>query len=92
MNSCDVTGLDILANAKRGESKVDGSFKVRRDRLVSSLVASMEDEENNGPTVTDDTSNAFSGKRNPANRRYREVAANETPYRGMVFVYVVSTD
>ncbi|GMN49209.1 hypothetical protein TIFTF001_018375 [Ficus carica] len=74
-------GLDILANAKRGESKVDGSFKVQRDRLASSLVASMEDEENNGSTVTDDTSNAFSGKRNPANRRYREVAANETPYR-----------
>lgn len=73
-----ILGLDVLANAKRAESKFDGGFKVPRDR-VSSLVASMEEEENNGSTVTDETgSNTFSGKRNPASRRYREVAVDET--------------
>ncbi|PON82826.1 DNA helicase, ATP-dependent [Trema orientale] len=74
-------GLDILANAKRGESKVDGGFKAPGERVVS-LAASMEEEENYGSSVTDDTGDKTStGMRNPARRQYREIAASETPYR-----------
>ena len=82
----DITGLDVLANAKRGESKVDGGFKAPKERVVS-VAASMEEEENCGSSIIDETEdNGFTGMRNPARRRYREAAANETPYRGMVFV------
>ena len=88
---CDVTGLDVLAIAKRGESKVEGGFKIPRDKVVS-VVASMDEDEDNGFSATDDTgSDVFAGKRKPAGRRYREIAANETPRRGMVLVYAVST-
>ncbi|PON82823.1 DNA helicase, ATP-dependent [Trema orientale] len=75
-------GLDILANAKRGVAKVDGGFNAPRERVVS-LAASMEEEENYGCSVMADTgsNNTFAGLRNPAGRRYREIAASETPYR-----------
>ena len=52
----------------------------------------MDEDEDNGSSATDDTgSDVFAGKRKPAGRRYREIAANETPRRGMVLVYAVST-
>lgn len=73
-----VLGLDVLAIAKRAESKVDGGFKAPRER-VASMVASLEEEENSESSGLDEVgSNANSGTRNNVSRRYRESAASET--------------
>ncbi len=74
----NVTGLDVLAIAKRAESNVDGGFKAPKER-VASVVASMEEEENSESSGLDEVgSNANSGARNHASRRYRETNASET--------------
>lgn len=73
-------GLDVLANAKRGESKGDGGFKVPRER-VASVAASVEEEENSVSSDVDDPgSNLSDGTvRKHSSRRYRDIAANKTP-------------
>ncbi|KAL6186353.1 hypothetical protein ACLB2K_042473 [Fragaria x ananassa] len=73
-------GLDVLAIAKREESKAEGGFKAPKDR-VTSVVASLEEEENNSESgVIDDTDDDIStGVRSHSKRRYRGISANDTP-------------
>lgn len=87
MLCCNVIGLDVLAIAKRAESKVDDGFKAPRER-VASMVASLEEEENSESSGLDEVgSNATSGTRNNVSRRYRESAASETG--NVLFLYFV---
>lgn len=73
-----VLGLDILASAKRGESKVDGSFKVPRERFASA-VATVDEEEKFGVSEYDDVEfNGNAAARNLPGKRYRQTAASET--------------
>lgn len=70
-------GLDVLANVKRGESKVDGAFKVPRER-VTSVVASLDEEENSALSGIDEVgSDVNSSARSFTSRRYRETSASE---------------
>ncbi|CAL5338168.1 unnamed protein product [Camellia sinensis] len=70
-------GLDVLANVKRGESKVDGAFKVPRER-VTSVVASLDEEENSALSGMDEVgSGVNSSARSFTGRRYRETSASE---------------
>ncbi|CAA0818336.1 RNA helicase family protein [Striga hermonthica] len=69
-------GLDILANAKRLEAKVDGSFKVPKDR-VSSIAASLgEDEEKTSSGIDEVDTDTSKTLRSSNKRRYRELASN----------------
>lgn len=71
-----MTGLDVLAIAKRAESKVDGGFKAPREK-VTSVISSIEEEENSESSGLDEGgSNANSGTRNHTSRRYRETTGN----------------
>lgn len=81
----DLTGLDVLAIAKREESKVNGGFKTPRER-VASVVASLEEEENNSESVViDETGSDIStGIRSHSKRRYREISASDTPRTGIL--------
>ncbi|XAR60206.1 RNA helicase [Bertholletia excelsa] len=77
-------GLDVLANVKRGGSKVDGAFKVPREG-VSSLVSCVDSEENSASGLAEENSasginDVRSSKTNKArsySRRYRETMASE---------------
>ena len=81
----DLTGLDVLAIAKREESKAEGGFKAPKDR-VTSVVASLEEEENNSESgVIDDTGDDIStGVCSHSKRRYRGISANDTPRTGTI--------
>lgn len=81
----DLTGLDVLAIAKREESKVNGGFKTPRER-VASVVTSLEEEENNSESVViDETGSDIStGMRSHSKRRYREISASDTPRTGIL--------
>ncbi|KAK9267827.1 hypothetical protein L1049_010263 [Liquidambar formosana] len=71
-------GLDVLADAKRGGSKVDGAFKVPRER-VASVVASMDEEEKSASSgVEEMESDTTNGVRRHASRKYREMAVSES--------------
>ncbi|XP_042025035.1 pre-mRNA-splicing factor ATP-dependent RNA helicase DEAH7-like [Salvia splendens] len=80
-----VLGLDMLANAKRMESKVDGSFKKPKERVAS--IASSLDEGEDLPASSEiaDVENVTSSSiRSYSNRKYRESASNETSNLGSV--------
>ncbi|KAM0047441.1 putative RNA helicase [Helianthus debilis subsp. tardiflorus] len=75
-------GLDVLANAKRAGTHVDGSFKVPKEK-ISSMMASMDDEvENAMSTVTGpdevDNGTSSSSARNSSSRRYRDSSGIKT--------------
>ncbi|KAL8052410.1 hypothetical protein ABFX02_05G002500 [Erythranthe guttata] len=71
-----ILGLDVLANAKRLESKVEGSFKVPKER-VASIAASLDEDEENSSSGIDEVDNSTSNTvRTSANRRYRELASS----------------
>ncbi|KAF8390619.1 hypothetical protein HHK36_025146 [Tetracentron sinense] len=72
-------GLDVLANAKRG-SKVEGMFKVPRER-VASVVASVDEDEKSADSGVDTVeSNLTHSGRSHASRSYREMTANKTTH------------
>ncbi|KAL8239716.1 hypothetical protein R6Q59_016283 [Mikania micrantha] len=75
-------GLDVLANAKRARSHVDGSFKVPKEK-ISSMLASMDDEVENisssvtGPDEVEGGANS-SNAQNSTSRRYRDSSGTKT--------------
>lgn len=76
------TGLDVLADAKRGGSKADGAFKVPREKGAS-VVASMDEEESSlSSGIDEEISTVISGVHNGSGRRYRETAASEASHLG----------
>ena len=75
-----LTGLDALANAKRG-SQDDGGFKVPKERTIS-IAASAEDEDKSESSVVDESGQGgVANNRKHTNRRYRETT-NETSQAG----------
>uniref|UniRef100_A0A5B6ZC59 RNA helicase n=1 Tax=Davidia involucrata TaxID=16924 RepID=A0A5B6ZC59_DAVIN len=83
-------GLDVLANVKREGSKIDGAFKVPRER-VASVAASLDEEEKSASSGIDEVGSASSGidevgnggsssSRNYARRQYRETVSSETSH------------
>lgn len=75
------TGLDVLASAKREESKVDGGFRVPKDS-VASFVSSIHEEEKSELSSTDeDGDDAVNGART-SNRHYRDPTAREKSFSG----------
>lgn len=65
-------GLDTLAIAKRGESQLDGAFKVPKERTIS-IAAAAEDEDKSESYIVDDSEHGgHAGTHRHANRRYRE--------------------
>ncbi|KAK4486075.1 hypothetical protein RD792_008741 [Penstemon davidsonii] len=83
-----VLGLDVLANKKRVESKVDGVFKVPREKGASMAASTLdEDEEKSTSPGIDEVEDGVSfGARKYTNRRYRESATNsvEGPDKGVL--------
>lgn len=78
-------GLDVLADAKR-EAKLDGAFKVPRER-VSSTVASQSEEESSDLSELDEGGNGISSNGgNIISRRYREHAVPDTPTSGTLCI------
>ncbi|KAL3818680.1 hypothetical protein ACJIZ3_004585 [Penstemon smallii] len=73
-----VLGLDVLANKKRVESKVDGVFKVPREKGASMAASPLdEDEEKSTSSGIDEVEDDVSyGARKYTNRQYRESATN----------------
>ena len=74
----NVTGLDVLANAKRESSQHDMGFKVPKERIAS-MAASATEEESGISTVDEEKS---INMKKHTNRRYRE-ATSETPQPGI---------
>lgn len=80
-----MTGLDILANAKRTESKLEGSFKVPKERVASVVASLNEDEDKSTSSGIDEAENDTSNSvRNYSNRRYRELASSEASNSGTI--------
>ncbi|KAI6692163.1 hypothetical protein NL676_019873 [Syzygium grande] len=69
-------GLDVLANAKRGGSKVDDGLKVPEERVTSVGSTIDEEEKSEFSRLDEEESDMANGARN-TNRRYRETAASE---------------
>ncbi|KAF5449373.1 hypothetical protein F2P56_029824, partial [Juglans regia] len=73
-----ITGLDVLAIAKRAESVADGGFKAPRER-VASVLASLEEEENFESSGLDEVGTDGDNRRsNHASRKYRESNSSKT--------------
>ncbi|XP_054806041.1 pre-mRNA-splicing factor ATP-dependent RNA helicase DEAH7 [Prosopis cineraria] len=71
-------GLDVLANAKRGGSQLDGGFKVPKEKITS-MAASAEEEERPEISAVDEGTNVRSvSSKKHANRRYREVTSESS--------------
>ncbi|KAM7494881.1 hypothetical protein LguiB_029490 [Lonicera macranthoides] len=71
-------GLDDLAMAKRKESKVEGAFKVPRDK-VASVVSSLDEEEKAASSGIDDGGcDVSNGAHNFKRRQYRGSGAGES--------------
>lgn len=80
-----VLGLDMLANAKRTESKVESSFKVPKERVASVAAYLDEGEEMPASTGTGEVDNdTRSSLRSHSNRRYRELASSGTSNSGSI--------
>ncbi|XP_056168312.1 pre-mRNA-splicing factor ATP-dependent RNA helicase DEAH7-like isoform X2 [Syzygium oleosum] len=73
-------GLDALANAKRGGSKVDDGLKVPEERVTSVVSSIHEEEKSEFSRLDEEESDMVNGARN-TNRRYRETAASENSNR-----------
>ncbi|KAI3452603.1 hypothetical protein Pfo_009267 [Paulownia fortunei] len=85
-----ILGLDVLANAKRVESKVEGSFKVPKER-VSFVVASLGEDEEKSSSGIDEVENDTSNSVRNTNRRYRELASSKASNSGSVVTEEVQT-
>ncbi|OMP09768.1 hypothetical protein COLO4_05147 [Corchorus olitorius] len=71
-------GLDARANEKRGDSKVDGGFKVPKEKIAS-IAASIDEDEGVELSGVEDTGSIGTiGVRSHTSRRYRDKAASET--------------
>ncbi|KAK6230979.1 hypothetical protein QUC31_002497, partial [Theobroma cacao] len=73
-----VLGLDVRANEKRGDSKVDGGFKVPRENIASIAASIDEDERAESFGVEETKSTVTNGTRSHTSRRYRDKAASAT--------------
>lgn len=83
------TGLDDLAIAKRKESKVEGAFKVPRDK-VASVVSSLDEEEKAASSGIDDgVSDVSNSAQNFKRRQYRGSGAGESSNSGMFYAQFV---
>ncbi|OMO55316.1 hypothetical protein CCACVL1_27310 [Corchorus capsularis] len=70
-------GLDARANEKRGDSKVDGGFKVPKEKIAS-IAASIDEDEGVELSGVEDTGSIGTiGVRSHTSRRYRDKAASE---------------
>ncbi|KAL8550687.1 hypothetical protein ACS0TY_009191 [Phlomoides rotata] len=87
-----ILGLDILADAKRMESKAAGTFKVPKERGASVIASLDEDEEKATSSVIDEGENDVSSSScSTINRRYRESASNGASNLGSVVTEEVQT-
>ncbi|XP_022749420.1 pre-mRNA-splicing factor ATP-dependent RNA helicase DEAH7 isoform X2 [Durio zibethinus] len=73
-----VLGLDIRANEKQGGSKVDGGFKVPKEKIASIVASIGEDEGFESSGVEETKSTITNGTRSHTSRRYRDKAASTT--------------
>ncbi|KAK9707548.1 hypothetical protein RND81_07G204300 [Saponaria officinalis] len=70
-------GLDALALAKRGGSKINGGFKVPGEG-VTSLAASLDDEDKSTVMLGDEAgASLHKDEKQRPNRRYRDVGVSE---------------
>lgn len=85
------SGLDTLALTKRNESKLDGAFKVPRERITS-VAASLDEEEKSTVTDIDEDEVVVhkSDKRRP-NWRFREASLSEASQSGYDYPFLVSS-
>ena len=78
----------MLASVKRGgpgESKVDGAFKVPRER-VTSVASSMDEEEAEFSSGIDELGSGINNSAHSyTGRRYRETSASKTSHSGTFF-------
>ncbi|KAI4304917.1 hypothetical protein MLD38_040374 [Melastoma candidum] len=72
-------GLDVLASAKREESKVDGGFRVPKDR-VASFVSSIHEEEKSELSTADEDGGGVANGARTSTRRYRDTASREKSF------------
>lgn len=70
-------GLDVLAEAKRQESKADGAFRVPRERVVSVVASVDEGEESLSSSLDEVGGNINNGVSSFATRRYRDASTSE---------------
>lgn len=76
-------GLDTLAIAKRGESQLDGAFKVPKERTISIAATAEDEDKSESSIVVDDSEHGgHAGTRRHANRRYRE-STSESSHAGI---------
>ncbi|XVF79552.1 hypothetical protein PTKIN_Ptkin14bG0232400 [Pterospermum kingtungense] len=73
-----VLGLDIRANEKQGDGKVDGGFKVPKEKIASIAASIDEDEGFESSGVEETKSTITNGTRSHTNRQYRDKAASST--------------
>lgn len=84
------SGLDILANTKRGGPRDEGAFRVPRERVASVAASLDEDEEKSASSGLDEVGNVVSnGARNYANRRYREPASTVESNSGTFLCFIL---
>ncbi|XP_051153013.1 pre-mRNA-splicing factor ATP-dependent RNA helicase DEAH7-like isoform X2 [Andrographis paniculata] len=78
-------GLDVLAHAKRVESKLEGSFKVPKER-VASVVASLDEEEESltQSGIDQAYNDGYTGLSNYMKRQYRELSSTEGSNLGSI--------
>ncbi|QCE09158.1 pre-mRNA-splicing factor ATP-dependent RNA helicase DEAH7 [Vigna unguiculata] len=73
-------GLDALASAKRGGSQYDGGFKLPKERMMTSIAASAEDEDKSELSVVEESEQGgIVSRPRHSGRRYRDTTS-ETSY------------
>jgi len=81
----DLIGLDALASAKRGGSQYDGGFKLPKERMMTSIAASAEDEDKSELSVVEESEQGgIVSRPRHSGRRYRDTTS-ETSYAGTFF-------
>lgn len=78
--------MDIRANEKQGDAKVDGGFKVPKEKFSSILASIDEDEGFETSGVEETRSTITDGTRSHTNRQYRDKAASSTTNAGNLFI------
>lgn len=80
-----ITGLDALANAKRGGSQLDAGFKVPKERITSVAASAEEEDKSEISTIDESEHGVPTSASKHANRRYREMTS-ETSQAGILLI------
>ena len=78
--------MDVRANEKQGDSKVDGGFKVPKEKIASIAASTDEDEGFESSGVEETKSTITNGTRSHTSRHYRDKAASTTTNAGNLFI------